>query len=55
MKNINLIISFAVLFLTATAASAGNAPPPVVVPEPSVLGLLGLGVVALFIFRRKSK
>jgi hypothetical protein len=45
------LLSAAVLFATSFAVFAGPAP----LPEPGVIGLVGVGVAALLISRRKKK
>jgi hypothetical protein len=36
------------------ASALGQATPDVAIPEPSILPLLGAGIIALFILRRKK-
>ena len=37
------------------AAALGQATPDVVVPEPSILPLLGAGIIAMYLLRRRKK
>ncbi len=37
------------------AAALGQATPDAQIPEPSILPLLGAGVIALYLFRRRKK
>jgi hypothetical protein len=47
------LFSSAVLFASSCTVFAG--PPPAALPEPGVIGLVGVGVAALLISRRKKK
>jgi len=37
------------------AAALGQATPDTTIPEPSILPLLGAGVIALYLFRQRKK
>lgn len=55
MKLLKIASSLAAFFYTGAALAQSKPPAPVSVPEPSIIGLISLGVVAVFVATRFKK
>lgn len=55
MKLLKIASSFAAFFYTGAALAQSKPEYPMSVPEPSVIGLISLGVIAVFVASRFKK
>jgi hypothetical protein len=55
MKLLKIASSFAAFFYAGVALAQNKPPVPVSIPEPSIMGLISLGVVAVVIASRFKK